>query len=161
MSDSDTQKQSVVVGIDGSQAAIQASEWAVDEAVSREVPLRLIYVIPEQAEPAPFAAVGNERMEHEYGETALRIASAAVQATGQMRQSRDRDPARRPCDSACRELPWRRTDLHRLNGDRAHRKAVFRLHRNTTRRGCTVLGRDHPQPAQPARIGKVMDRGRR
>ena len=82
MSDSDTQKQSVVVGIDGSQAAIQASEWAVDEAVSREVPLRLIYVIPEQAEPAPFAAVGNERMEHEYGETALRIASAAVQATG-------------------------------------------------------------------------------
>ncbi len=72
----------VVVGIDGSQAAIQAAEWAVDEAVSRDVPLRLIYVIPENAEPAPFAAVGNERMEHEYGETALRIAAAAVEAAG-------------------------------------------------------------------------------
>ncbi|WP_292988469.1 universal stress protein [Mycobacterium sp.] len=72
----------VVVGIDGSQAAIQAAEWAVDEAVDREVPLRLVYVIPRQAEPAPFASVGNERMEQEYGETALRIAAAAVAAVG-------------------------------------------------------------------------------
>ncbi len=83
MRDPNTQQpSSIVVGIDGSQAAIQAAEWAVDEAVSREVPLRLIYVIPENAEPAPFAAVGNERMEHEYGETALRIAAAAVAAVG-------------------------------------------------------------------------------
>jgi nucleotide-binding universal stress UspA family protein len=74
--------QSVVVGIDGSQAAIQAAEWAVDEAVSREVPLRLIEVIPEQVEPAPFASVGNVRMELEFAETALRIATAAVEATG-------------------------------------------------------------------------------
>ncbi len=82
MRDADTRKPPVVVGIDGSQAAIQAAEWAADEAVGREVPLRLIYAIPENAEPAPFAAVGNERMEHEYGETALRIAAAAVEATG-------------------------------------------------------------------------------
>jgi nucleotide-binding universal stress UspA family protein len=44
MRDSVTHKPAVVVGIDGSQAGIQAAEWAVDEAVSREVPLRLIYV---------------------------------------------------------------------------------------------------------------------
>src|SRR5277367_3849632 len=48
-----------------SQAAIEAAEWAVDEAVSREVPLRLVEVIPEQVEPAPLASVGNVRMEVE------------------------------------------------------------------------------------------------
>jgi nucleotide-binding universal stress UspA family protein len=74
--------QSVVVGIDGSQAAIQAAEWAVDEAVSRDVPLRLVQVIPEQVEPAPLASVGNVRMEVEYGEAALRIATAGVEAVG-------------------------------------------------------------------------------
>jgi nucleotide-binding universal stress UspA family protein len=82
MRDSNTPQSSVVVGIDGSQAAIHAAEWAVDEAVSREVPLRLVEVIPQQVEPAPFASVGNVRMEVEYAETALRIASAAVAAAG-------------------------------------------------------------------------------
>ena len=82
MRDSNTPQPSVVVGIDGSQAAIQAAEWAVDEAVSREVPLRLVEVIAEQVEPAPFASVGNVQMEVEYAETALRIAAAAVAAAG-------------------------------------------------------------------------------
>ena len=67
MRDAKTPKTSVVVGIDGSQAAIQAAEWAVDEAVSREVPLRLIHVIPEQVEPATIVSVDNERMELESG----------------------------------------------------------------------------------------------
>jgi nucleotide-binding universal stress UspA family protein len=83
MRDLDNRKPPVVVGIDGSQAAIQAAEWAVAEAVGRQVPLLLTYVISEHAEPAPFASVGNERMEHEYGETALRIAAAAVEAVGE------------------------------------------------------------------------------
>jgi nucleotide-binding universal stress UspA family protein len=38
--------QSVVVGIDGSQAALDAATWAVAEAVSRGVPLRLVRVSP-------------------------------------------------------------------------------------------------------------------
>ena len=78
MPDSTKTPLPIVVGIDGSQAAIQAAEWAVDEAVSREAPLRLVAVIPQQAEPAPLASVGNVRMEVEYAETALRIAAAAV-----------------------------------------------------------------------------------
>jgi nucleotide-binding universal stress UspA family protein len=82
MRDSNTPQPAVVVGIDGSQAAIQAAEWAVDEAVSQEIPLRLVQVIPEEVEPAPLASVGNVRMELEYGQSALRIASAAVEATG-------------------------------------------------------------------------------
>jgi len=36
--------QSVVVGIDGSQAALDAATWAVAEAVNLGVPLRLVYV---------------------------------------------------------------------------------------------------------------------
>ncbi|MGB8388886.1 universal stress protein [Mycobacterium sp.] len=37
----------VVVGVDGSQAATHAAGWAVDEAVSRDIPLRLVYVIEQ------------------------------------------------------------------------------------------------------------------
>ena len=36
---------SVVVGIDGSKAALRVALWAVDEAVSRDTPLRLVHVI--------------------------------------------------------------------------------------------------------------------
>jgi nucleotide-binding universal stress UspA family protein len=40
----------VVVGVDGSRAAIHAALWAVDEAISRDIPLRLVHVIdPLQA----------------------------------------------------------------------------------------------------------------
>ena len=60
----------IVVGIDGSKAAIRAALWAVDEAVSRDVPLRLVYAIlqdnTQQADPdamvrklATKASVGN------------------------------------------------------------------------------------------------------
>jgi nucleotide-binding universal stress UspA family protein len=34
----------VVVGVDGSDAAITAAKWAIDEAVSRDVPLRIVHV---------------------------------------------------------------------------------------------------------------------
>jgi nucleotide-binding universal stress UspA family protein len=84
MRDSTTTQLPIVVGIDGSQAAIQAAEWAVDEAVSREVPLRLVEVITRQAEPAPLASVGNVRMEVEYAQAVLRIAAAAVAADGKL-----------------------------------------------------------------------------
>jgi nucleotide-binding universal stress UspA family protein len=35
----------IVVGIDGSKAAIAAALWAIDEAVSRDIPLRLVYAL--------------------------------------------------------------------------------------------------------------------
>lgn len=35
----------VVVGIDGSAMALRAALWAVDEAVSRDIPLRLVHVV--------------------------------------------------------------------------------------------------------------------
>lgn len=41
---------SVVVGIDGSRPALDAALWAVDESVSRDIPLRLVYAIDSSSE---------------------------------------------------------------------------------------------------------------
>lgn len=65
----------VVVGIDGSTSALHAAEWAVDEAVTREVPLRLIHVIQSTS-----SDVGRETTA---AEAALSAAHDAVTETGQ------------------------------------------------------------------------------
>ena len=71
----------VVVGIDGSDAAINAAIWAIDEAISREAPLRLVQAI--QAGPKSPASVEiDDHLERQFAETSLRRASAAVHATG-------------------------------------------------------------------------------
>ncbi len=69
---------SVVVGVDGSKAAIAAARWAVDEAVSRDIPLRLVYVI----EPSETQATG-DRGRLAKARSALQDARRAVEATGQ------------------------------------------------------------------------------
>ncbi|ORV99043.1 universal stress protein [Mycobacterium kyorinense] len=51
---------SVVVGVDGSRAALRAAVWAVDEAVSRDVPLRLIYVTADHRQFADARVALNE-----------------------------------------------------------------------------------------------------
>lgn len=40
--------KSVVVGVNGSQAAVDAAKWAIEEALSRRLPLRLVYAIPRR-----------------------------------------------------------------------------------------------------------------
>lgn len=70
----------IVVGIDGSDAAINAARWAVPEACARDVPVRLIYAV---APPQAGAPPGDADLDIEYGETALRAACAAVHAMGQ------------------------------------------------------------------------------
>lgn len=68
----------IVVGIDGSDAAIRAALWATEEAVHQDVPLRLVNIIQTSAgSPA-----GDFELEQEYADSALRAACAAVQATG-------------------------------------------------------------------------------
>lgn len=70
--------KSVVVGVDGSRSAINAATWAIDEAISREMPLRLVYVIPREE-----GATGQPSdWEVERGDRALGQAEGAVQATG-------------------------------------------------------------------------------
>ncbi len=71
-------KARIVVGIDGSQAAINAAKWAMSEAISRNVPLRLIHAIPDR----PADETGDDSMEVGYAQASLRDADAALQATG-------------------------------------------------------------------------------
>lgn len=66
----------VVAGVDGSQAAINAARWAVPEAASRGIPLRLVHAVPERA-----ASTNDEAaLDVEYAQAALHAASAALHA---------------------------------------------------------------------------------
>ncbi len=71
---------SVVVGIDGSDAAIAAALWATDEAIVRDVPLRLIHAADSTTTPS---GPGEDFRRHlARAEPLLRAAEAAVAATG-------------------------------------------------------------------------------
>lgn len=58
------------VGVDGSDAAINATKWAVDEAISRDVPLRIVHVMHIEEEPA--APADAFRLDVQYAESSLR-----------------------------------------------------------------------------------------
>jgi nucleotide-binding universal stress UspA family protein len=45
--------KSVVVGVDGSQAAIRAARWAVDEVAGTDIPLRLLHVTKADPSAGP------------------------------------------------------------------------------------------------------------
>jgi nucleotide-binding universal stress UspA family protein len=64
----------IVVGIDGASSAVRAARWAVDEAVSRDIPLRLVHVIQSTATDI--------RQEMDDAKAALRQARSAVTGTG-------------------------------------------------------------------------------
>ena len=66
----------VVVGVDGSTAALRAALWAVDEAVSRDIPLRLVHTLDgEDLEP------DDRARKRASAERAVRRVIAAVEAT--------------------------------------------------------------------------------
>ncbi|MBE1546461.1 nucleotide-binding universal stress UspA family protein [Mycobacterium sp. OAS707] len=78
MQDHSSPSPSVVVGIDGSRSAIDAALWAVDEAVSRDIPLRLVYAIdPSCAGADPDDAARDLAR----AEIAVRHAFTAVEST--------------------------------------------------------------------------------
>jgi nucleotide-binding universal stress UspA family protein len=72
--------KSVVVGVDGSPAAIGAAKWAIDEAISRDLPLRVVHVIPRTAESR--GSVHTAEWEMESGERVLSQADGALRGTG-------------------------------------------------------------------------------
>lgn len=69
----------IVVGVDGSDASVDAALWAIDEAVDRNLPLRLVSVT---GIPRPHTPEQTPSPELEYAESALRMASSAVVETG-------------------------------------------------------------------------------
>jgi nucleotide-binding universal stress UspA family protein len=70
----------VVVGVDGSDAAIGAAEWAIKEAIHQDVPLRLVYII--QIADGPMRSADASSAEEDYAESSLRAARLAVEAAG-------------------------------------------------------------------------------
>ncbi|WP_179473324.1 universal stress protein [Mycolicibacterium vinylchloridicum] len=70
---------SIVVGIDGSRGAVRAAVWAIDEAVSRDIPLRLLYSI-DPLGPDPVASQ-EAASQQASAELAVRYAADAVEAT--------------------------------------------------------------------------------
>ena len=66
----------VVIGVDGSDAALRAALWAVDEAVSQDVPIRLMYAI----DPAD-GGVEDRAHKLATAEIAVRYVYTAVEAT--------------------------------------------------------------------------------
>jgi nucleotide-binding universal stress UspA family protein len=70
---------SVLVGVDGSHSATQAALWAVDEAVSRDIPLRMVYVI----DVVDLSSSGAERDRLASARAALYDTQRTVEAAGQ------------------------------------------------------------------------------
>lgn len=70
---------SIVVGVDGSQSAVDAAVWAVDEAVALGVPLRLVNVIERANQPVIDSADQPHRITG--ADVAVRHALAAVEST--------------------------------------------------------------------------------
>lgn len=66
----------VVVGIDGSKAAVRAAVWGAAEALKHDVALKLLYVIQRDRAVTP----GVVKAQHLVAEAALQDANAAVEA---------------------------------------------------------------------------------
>jgi nucleotide-binding universal stress UspA family protein len=68
--------KSVVVGVNGSQAAVNAAKWAIEEALTRQLPLRLVYVIPGREAQTGSAPISGWELER--AEMALSQAECAI-----------------------------------------------------------------------------------
>lgn len=68
----------IVVGIDGSPGSVEAALWAIDEAVDRDLPLRLLYAI----EPSNSTVSNSHSMAQAFviAEASVRYASMAVES---------------------------------------------------------------------------------
>ena len=76
--DADHLARPVVVGVDGSSTAAHAALWAVDEAVSRDIPLRLVSVI----DPVGISGAHADAVQDASARAALYDVRRAIEATG-------------------------------------------------------------------------------
>ncbi len=117
---------SVVVGIDGSRSALDAALWAVDEAVSRDIPLRLVYAVdPDDSSGAdPQDAARDLADRRDSG--SLRVHGGRVDR--QARQDRGGDPAGPAGAGADRSLQIGRNALPGRHGPQTQRTGPDRFH---------------------------------
>lgn len=138
--------KTIIVGIDGSHAAITAALWGVDEAISRAVPLRLVSVI-KPTHPSP----DDYDRDLAHAERSLREAQSAVEAAGKLVRSKPTSPrASRP--GACGGIARRRDDLRRLRGNRALRQLDLGFDGNRAGRKGALPGRRHALKSGPASV---------
>lgn len=71
------QPSPVVAGIDGSETAVRAAHWAIAEANSRDVPLRLVYVTK-----ATHSSTEDYERDVQHGKASLRGIRAAIESSG-------------------------------------------------------------------------------
>jgi nucleotide-binding universal stress UspA family protein len=78
MSEISPPSPAVVVGVDGSRAAIDAALWAIDEAIERDLPMRLVCAVA----PRERGADDSHGLSHDFAsaEAAVRHAAMAVES---------------------------------------------------------------------------------
>ena len=127
MRDLTSSSPSVVVGIDGSRSALDAALWAVDEAVSRDIPLRLVYAID------PDNATGTDPQDAARdlatAEIAVRYAFTAVESTDKPVKIEVEILQDAADAGAARGLAIGRHALRRLDGARTQRPRPDRVDR--------------------------------
>ncbi|CKN10768.1 Universal stress protein family [Mycobacterium tuberculosis] len=139
--------KTIIVGIDGSHAAITAALWGVDEAISRAVPLRLVSVI-KPTHPSP----DDYDRDLAHAERSLREAQSAVEAAGKLVKIETRHPPRASRPGACGGIARRRDDLRRLRGNRALRQLDLGFDGNRAGRKGALPGRRHALISGPASV---------
>lgn len=139
--------KTIIVGIDGSHAAITAALWGVDEAISRAVPLRLVSVI-KPTHPSP----DDYDRDLAHAERSLREAQSAVEAAGKLVKI-ETDIPRGPAGPVLVEASrGRRDDLRRLRGNRALRQLDLGFDGNRAGRKGALPGRRHALKSGPASV---------
>lgn len=139
--------KTIIVGIDGSHAAITAALWGVDEAISRAVPLRLVSVI-KPTHPSP----DDYDRDLAHAERSLREAQSAVEAAGKLVKI-ETDIPRGPAGPVLVEaIARRRDDLRRLRGNRALRQLDLGFDGNRAGRKGALPGRRHALKSGPASV---------
>lgn len=138
--------KTIIVGIDGSHAAITAALWGVDEAISRAVPLRLVSVI-KPTHPSP----DDYDRDLAHAERSLREAQSAVEAAGKLVKI-ETDIPRGSRPGACGGIARRRDDLRRLRGNRALRQLDLGFDGNRAGRKGALPGRRHALKSGPASV---------
>ena len=135
--------QRIVVGIDGSHAAINAAKWAVAEATSRDIPLRLIYAMPERKTDAPS---DDSLLDVECGESALRTACAALHAATADVKVVETDLVNgSPVSALIDESRYGAMLCVGLGGDRADRPQDHRIDCPRCRSRCSLPRSDRPR----------------
>ena len=130
----------IVVGIDGSRSAVEAALWAVDEAVCRDIPLRLLYAID------PTDSIQTERQ----GNWLPRRSPSDMPSPPSNRpstgQDRSRDRSRQTRSRAHGGVQVRSVDLRWCGRAQERHLWSRRLHGSGGGLVCALPGGRHPRP---------------